>query len=605
MNNQDTNQNTVLHSHGACCTDDKKVMSEFMKNMSANMSIGENGHVQYDWTSTETSFNEELTKLFFQLVRSGSSENEKKIRESFRKLLVSAKKVYEITGSVTNIEKLYVLIGNTRDIVSGKGEYKLGYILLDELSKEYPDLTERMATRFVEYDGKHPLGSWKDIKYYASYVREQNELTKDYSKGMQFRLADMFAEQLKRDLDAMKEQKPISLAAKWLPSEKTKESWLFKLVAERYNGMIPLSLDGRRKMYKDLRKVKSTLNKYLDTTQVKMCGKEWSSIDFNNVTSVTMTKQRNSFMNVKKNGVVRYPEMKDRVECSEKFTKHIDDVKKNVGGKRVNGIRTSIYDLVKGALYAKSDLERDVINAQWKEYKKNNKSEDLGYMIPMADTSGSMEADKCLPLYNSIGLAIRCSEMAQGEFMNKVLTFSENPEWVDLTDYGDDFVCKVVKLKKSIWGLNTNFYAAMEKILECAAKSNMTPAQVEKLHLCVFSDMQIDEASLDIRGKRSVMFDTISKMCLVKGMECGYKSGFNVPHIVFWNLRSTSGFPVATTDSNVTMVSGYSSTLLNLFVNKGVDELKKSKPEEMLLELLENERYDLLRNDVKNYFGLI
>jgi hypothetical protein len=277
MNNQDTNQNTVLHSHGACCTDDKKVMSEFMKNMSANMSIGENGHVQYDWTSTETSFNEELTKLFFQLVRSGSSENEKKIRESFRKLLVSAKKVYEITGSVTNIEKLYVLIGNTRDIVSGKGEYKLGYILLDELSKEYPDLTERMATRFVEYDGKHPLGSWKDIKYYASYVREQNELTKDYSKGMQFRLADMFAEQLKRDLDAMKEQKPISLAAKWLPSEKTKESWLFKLVAERYNGMIPLSLDGRRKMYKDLRKVKSTLNKYLDTTQVKMCGKEWCS----------------------------------------------------------------------------------------------------------------------------------------------------------------------------------------------------------------------------------------------------------------------------------------------------------------------------------------
>ena len=38
----------------------------------------------------------------------------------------------------------------------------------------------------------------------------------------------------------MKQNKPVSLAGKWLPSEKTKESWLFKLVAERKNGCIQL-----------------------------------------------------------------------------------------------------------------------------------------------------------------------------------------------------------------------------------------------------------------------------------------------------------------------------------------------------------------------------
>jgi hypothetical protein len=575
-------------------------MNAFLKNM-GSMGVGENGHAQYNWNVEGMSFNEGLTKLFFQLVRTKSNENLEKIRDLFRRLLESSKNQYEITGSLENLEKLFVLMGQTRDIVSGKGEYHLTYVMMDELSKVYPDLTEKLAYRFVEYDGKHPLGSWKDIKYYGSHVREQAELTKDYSKGMKFRIADMFAEQLKKDLLDMKEKKSVSLAAKWLPSEKTKESWLFKLVAERYNGMIPLSLDSRRKMYKDLRKVKSTLNAYLETTQQKMCSKEWSSIDFNKVTSVTMTKQRQSFMNVKKNNVVRYPEDRDRVECAAKFKTHIEDVKNNVSGKKVSGIRTSIYDLVKAAIYSKNSVEKDVINEQWKEYRKNNKNEDVGYMIPMADTSGSMEVDKCVPLYHSIGLAIRCSEMAKGDFANKVLTFSHRPVWVDLSHFGDDFTGKVEMLRHAQWGLNTNFYAALELILDSAVKSKMTPEQVGKLHLCIFSDMQIDEANV---GSKEVMFDKIKTMCKKRGIECGYPEGFAVPHIVFWNLRTTNGYPVATSDENTTMVSGYSSTLLNHFVNKSIEDLKKYTPESLMLEVLENDRYDLLRTDVRNHFGM-
>jgi hypothetical protein len=568
-----------------------------------SVSVGENGHTQYKWNVDGMTFNEGLTKLFFQLVRTRSNENVEKIQDQFRKLLEASKMEYEISGKLENLEKLFVLMGQTRDIVAGKGEYSLTYVMMDELSKVYPDLTEKLAHRFVEYDGKHPLGSWKDIKYYGSHVRKQAEVTKDYSKGMQFRLADMFAEQLKNDLESMKEKKSVSLAAKWLPSEKSKESWLFKLVAERYNGMIPLSLETRRKMYKDLRKVKSILNTYLDTTQQKMCKKEWSSIDFNTVTSVTMTKQRDSFMNVKKNNAVRYPEDADRVECAAKFKTHIEDVKNNVTGKKVSGIRTSIYDLVKAAILIKSTEERDVINEQWKEYRKNNKNEDVGYMIPMADTSASMEVDKCVPLYHSIGLAIRCSEMALGDFANKVLTFSGEPSWVDLSPFGDDFVGKVEMLRHAEWGFNTNFYAALELILDSAVKSKMTPEQVGKLHLCVFSDMQIDAAYTN-GTQKEVMFDMIKIMCKKRGIECGYPQGFKAPHVVFWNLRMTDGFPVATSDENTTMVSGYSSTLLNHFVNKSIEDLKKYTPESLTLEVLENDRYDLLRADVRNHFGM-
>jgi hypothetical protein len=582
-------------------------MSGFIQQMSigSNMSIGENGHAQYGRNVENSAFMEQMTNLFFQLVRTKDMKRLENVRSEFRAILESAKKEYELTGNVENLERAFVLVGQTRDIVKGKGEYLLTYVMLDELAKVYPELTERMVQRFVDYDGEHPLGSWKDVKYFGRFVEKQEKCTRDYSKGMKFRLASLFTNQLKNDVENMRDKKSVSLAAKWLPSEKSKELWLFKEVAEQYSGMIPLTIQGRRQMYKNLRSIKSELNKYLDTTQVKMCGKKWSDIDFNNVTSVTMTKQRLSFMNLKSNYTERYPDDDDRNTCADRFAKHIDEVKKNIIGKKINGKRTSIYDLVKGAIYCNSKLEKDVINEQWKAYRENNPAQgDLGYMIPMADTSASMEVDKCIPLYHAIGLGIRCSELASGEFKDKVLTFSSKPTWVDLSKLSDDFVSKVKKLKGADWGMNTDFYKAMELILDAAVKSKMTPEQVSKLNLCVFSDMQID-SSFEYSQNKSVMFDNIKQLCKVKGQECGYEVGFNAPHVVFWNLRQTDGFPVQTRDTNATMVSGYSATLLNHFLEKGPEEMIKYTPELMLMEILDDSRYEILRADVRECVGYV
>jgi hypothetical protein len=310
-----------------------------------------------------------------------------------------------------------------------------------------------------------------------------------------------------------------------------------------------------------------------------------------------------SFMNVNKNNTPRYPDDDDRNKCASQFLRHIDAVKKNVSGKKINGKRVSIYDMVKGALYAQSEHEKDVINELWKSYRENNPGKgNLGYMIPMADTSASMEVDNCIPMYHSIGLSIRCSEMAAGEFKDKVLTFSSNPTWVDLTECGDNFVEKVEKLRNAEWGMSTNFYKAMEKILDAAVKSNMSPEQVSKLNLCVFSDMQMD-SSLEYKQDKEVLFGNIKGMCKRIGQECGYTSGFSVPHVVFWNLRQTNGFPVQTRDKNTTMVSGYSATLLNHFMEKGLDEMELYTPESMLMKILDDSRYDILRADVRECMG--
>mgnify|MGYP001198871949 CR=1 FL=1 len=71
------------------------------------------------------------------------------------------------------------------------------------------------------------------------------------------------------------------------------------------------------------------------------------------------------------------------------------------------------------------------------------------------------------------------------------------------------------------------------------------------------------------------------------------------PHIVFWNLRKTNGFPSLTTEKNTTMMSGYSPVLLNAFIEKGMDALAEFSPETMFLELMNKPRYDCLEKHMR------
>jgi hypothetical protein len=94
--------------------------------------------------------------------------------------------------------------------------------------------------------------------------------------------------------------------------------------------------------------------------------------------------------------------------------------------------------------------------------------------------------------------------------------------------------------------------------------------------------------------ERNVMYDNIREMFAEAGLRTKHKMPYDPPHILFWNLRSTSGFPVMTTTENVTMLSGYSSALLNAFCDKGVDALREFTPIKMLTDILSHERYSAL-----------
>jgi hypothetical protein len=382
-----------------------------------------------------------------------------------------------------------------------------------------------------------------------------------------------------------------SLAAKWVPREKSRFSQMFSHLATSYFSHYIDSADtieSRKKAIlkakTDYRKLISQLNKKLDTVQIKQCSGNWSSIEPSKQTSITMQKQKKAFLNLKKDGKER-SDSEDRRICAEHFTEYAAKAAK--GEVEVKGKRVGLNDFTKDALTLLNKAELQLLNAQWLDNSKQTGA--LGKMIAMVDVSGSMAGD---PLYAAIALGIRVAEKSL--LGQRVLTFSASPSWVKL-DECPTFVEKVNKLSKSDWGMNTNFDAALKMILDAIIQSKLKPEDVEDMVLVVFSDMQIDQAD----GNHKSIFHLIEKRYEDAGMRL-WGRPFKTPHLLFWNLRSSSGFPSLSTQPNVSMMSGFSPALLNVFCDQGLEALQTCTPWNMFLKTIEGQRYQFLDTYLRN-----
>jgi hypothetical protein len=223
-------------------------------------------------------------------------------------------------------------------------------------------------------------------------------------------------------------------------------------------------------------------------------------------------------------------------------------------------------------------------------------------MIAMVDVSGSMEGD---PMNVAIAMGIRVAE--KSVIGKRVMTFSSTPEWVNLENC-DGFVSQVEVVRRASWGMNTNFYSALKMILDAIVENKMEPKDVQDMILVVFSDMQIDAADTERYSghnektlARKSMFESIAEMYAEAGLRV-HGEPYKVPHLLFWNLRSTSGFPNLSSQPNTTMISGFSPSLLNLFCEKGMEAIESVSPWSQLESLLENVRYERLKEAIMEYF---
>ena len=374
---------------------------------------GENNHVEYKGVDISVeSLQEKIMQFSFQLVRTKSEQGLLSVALEIRGILntimgvVKQKKHDGGGGGGGGDDKykkcidmgviMFKLLAQTRDIVGGKGEYMLFYVMLLEWAKVDFRFFEYIIESLV-YDNRnrvsecndgdndvkenthhkkeHPLGSWKDMKYFLTYMKEQlmgqetetnaNANTNtivEYNSQLYFKfvtkIVNLINEQLRIDsANFEKGGTSFSLVARWIPREKSKKfGWLYYYLAVSYSQhQIPSDAShpsyerAVNRAFMIYRKVVSAINKKLDTTQIKQCDKKWAEINFDNVTSITMHKQTNSFLNLKKNGKTpRCEDNEDRNDCKYNYEAYLSDVVE--GNKKIKGKRVSIIDFVKSAI---------------------------------------------------------------------------------------------------------------------------------------------------------------------------------------------------------------------------------------------------------------
>jgi hypothetical protein len=632
-----------------------------LDDMSA-LNLGENLNKQHDWTSINMqeiskdnieSLQNLIVQFNFQLTR---TKNEYPLKKQFNIIL---KNIFVQNPSDEYIELIsvvYKLINHTRDIISGKGEYNLSYLLISELynfslSPECPSehkykilaMCKECINSFIyipitdehqTHKNIHPYGSWKDMKYFCNYHIKEQYRTVDAINKLNDPLFEyimnLICTQLSNEVKCKQQKK--TLIARWIPREKSKKfGWITHSLAVRfYPQYIPSSNNNitdaqrilaKRKCLTHFRQLVANLNKEINTPQIKQCGKDWKNINFEkDVTSITLRKQSNAFAysgqhtrHNKSHSKQTEKDIEDRIQCRENYRQFIENIKSKTSTATAKGARVSITDFVKSAVYynnvlehknapynntidESASLERDMINAQWENNSLGNLN--LDNAIAMVDTSLSMTDDNCMPLYAAIGLGIRIAE--KSKFGKRVLSFSAVPSWINLDDC-PTFVEMVDKVRKGPWGVNTNFRMALDLILDAAITNNISPTEMEKITLVILSDMQIDSGK-DPNDNKD-MFEMMKQKYKEAGLQTHYNKPYTLPHIIFWNLRNTSGFPSMSNEPNTSMMSGINPALLNNFAKKGVSELKTLTPWKTLTIGLENTRYNHLNNTINNLFN--
>ena len=577
-------------------------MSAFTHAIDTTMSrsVGQNGHAQEEWRVGD--FQDSMVQLYFQIVRCASNSTRRfqlcKIKDEYKKLIHLA------TLDQTSRKPLNLcmsLMFQTRDLQGGKGEYHIFYHLLtcwesywnivsDQLNCALTLLVDtEYASQKYDITFSHPYGSWKDAKNILNVYREVFNWGGDTSRWTQHHatrhIVAMASDALSCDVGLVsKGCKPRTLVAKWLPREKSSlYGWQAKIFAESWCRKPGKNIQASLSTY---RRKCSQVNKALETTQIKQCAKEWASIDFEKeVTSITMQKQKAAFLACGKN--TEAAELQDRKECAANFRQYLADVAS--GKKKIKAARVVGEQLVKQLWNNTiSEEEKGYANAVWEEVVKDS-SDALANALVMLDLSASMTWDNC-PFYAAIYLALKIACSKGGT--KRVMTFSDEPSWINLEDC-TTLVEMVDVLKENAHSteMSTNIYKAFELVGAACLNRDMTPDEVGSQMVVILSDMQINQAD-----RSHTPFATLEENIKLDfqrlGLRSSHKQPYPRPTLVFWNMKSTQGFPCSVVRENTILMSGYNTDVLESVSAGGMQKLTDLSPWDHIRNILDKPRYN-------------
>lgn len=524
--------------------------TEMMKDAST-VTLTENGGVAYSTTNSKM-------LDFFGRVGALRSVADAEILEVFE------------AAFLENPELAVRCVFYARDIRGGLGERRTARLCLGWLAKHQADYLGTVLPAVAEY------GRWDD--FYVILENATPELRVTVGRFLRKQFDTDYANVLKNQETALsgKPEQPVSLMAKWLKSPISSNKATKQLGIKTAVWMALPVKEYKQKLLQ--------IRKYLDMVESYMCKNCWEDIEYGSVPSLAMLKYRRAFQRHEPEG----------------FQQYLDDVAE--GKSKINSGTLYPYDIIRKCMvrggYPKkpSDIdetELKVLDELWAALPDylNGSTDNL---LVMADVSGSMCTENCVPIATSIGLAIYFAQRSHGAFQNYFMTFDSEPKFVSIekTNATQTIAHLCYDASRASWGGSTNFESALRLIVEWAQKYEVPQEDMPKALVCI-SDMEFDEANTTVIY--SSMFDVAGRNATLKPttmeqLEQLYKEkGYEVPKIVFWNVNSrNSTFHIRKDMPNVICISGQSPSQF-AYVCKSTSET----PYDFMVSVLSAKRYDM------------
>lgn len=504
--------------------------NEYLEN--SNLSVTENGAIGYKSTGKN------LLDINFA-VSSLRSKSDEEIIDLFKKAFFEDK--------ILAIKWIFF----ARDIRGGLGERRLFRVIIKFLADYDPEMVKKLIPLIPKY------GRYDDI----FVLLDNDEVLSDVINYIQ--------KQFFQDIIDLQNNRPVSLMAKWLPSVNASSE-----KSKRYSKIIRKGLGMTEAEY---RKNLSALRKYIYVVECKMSSKNWSDINYEHVPSRANLIYKNAFL---RNDYQRRCEYLSKLEKGE--------AKINSSVLYPHDI---VYKYISREYWSSNTKPYDAaIEAMWRNLPNMVNDISNGNTIVVADGSGSMirsidRSSDVTALEVAISLAIYFAEHSSGEFKDKYITFSENPQFVDFSKANSlKEKIDIALINKEV--ANTNIERVFSLILNTAIANHMDQSDIPD-NILIISDMEFDEcATCDHEKVSNRLFSEISN---------SYELfGYKLPRLIFWNINSrTNTIPIKENELGVALVSGFSINVCKMIMSG------KTDPYECLIEVLNSERYNQIEDVIK------
>ena len=418
------------------------------------------------------------------------------------------------------------LLFYARDIRGGLGERRVFRVILAWLASNEPASLRRNIAYVAEY------GRWDDVLALLDTPAKAEAV-------------ELLMRQLKLDMQALEKDEPVSLLGKWLPSVNAHNEDTVRMAKQlaRAFGMTDAQY----------RKVLSALRRKIRIIENSLREKDYT-FDYAQQPSRAMFKYRKAFL---RNDEARYRAFMEKVTQGE-------------ASLHTGALMT--YDIVQAA-YKATEAERAALNATWNALEDYTGDENA---LVVADGSGSMYCGDPTPASVAQSLAIYFAQRNKGAFHNHFITFSTNPQLVELK--GADIVETVRYCRTFNEVADTNIQRVFELILEAAVR-NRVPQKELPTTLYIVSDREFNWGTRDA-----------SRTTFKYAKELYRQHGYRLPRVVFWNVQSRNQQqPVSMNEQGVALVSGCTPRIFSQVMSGEMDPMRN------MLNTLNAERYAVIR----------